>query len=497
MRQCLNSHADCSASADGGQAKLPTRVIDVGDDSQDPHLHETSEAELGTYAALSYCWGRTRTFTTTQATLQFRKDGFVLSDLPKTCRDAVVVARTTGLRYLWIDSLCIVQDSNEDWEKEAALMGDVYSNAVITLAALDSPDSDAGLFIADPTRQTFYLTSDLGDGSFGYVYTRKGFRKLMMGFLHADRSPPLGDDFGGILQTRGWTLQELTLAPRVLWFSAWELGWSCRTKTACECDPIPTSQLMKRSAARLTTLQQEGEPTIGLDMWRDFVKVFTGRKLTHETDRLPALTGRATAMSKHISDRYFAGLWEDRLRENLLWTASQPEVSAVTTQRAAVLDNYAPTWSWARVTGPIWFVSFTGSPVFQNWWHIRGVEFKPVTSNRFGPGQSTITMEAFVLPLNISDDGYFVCPVADEYVYFSDTTQSWFPDRAGPQELDYLAEAELLFLFAGLQRKFRETSQEQVTKFVGLVVKKATEDIYERVGLIDAAFNTDSCDGSW
>jgi hypothetical protein len=472
-------------------------VIDVGDDSQDPHLYETAEVESGTYAALSYCWGRTRTFTTTQATLQARKDGFFLSDLPKTCRDAVVIARAIGLRYIWIDSLCIIQDSNEDWEKEAALMGDVYSNAVITLAALDSPDSDTGLFISDATRQTFYLTSDVGDGNFGYVYARKGFRKLMMGFLHADRSPPLGDDFGGILQTRGWTLQELTLSPRVLWFSAWELGWSCRTRTACECDPIPTSQLMKRSAARLTTMQQEGEPTIGLEMWRDFVKVFTGRKLTHETDRLPALTGIATAMSKHISGRYFAGLWEHQLDENLLWTASQPDLYAATDQDTIMPDGYAPTWSWARAAGPIWFVNYTGSPVFQDLWHIRGVEFKPATSNRFGPGQGTITMEAFVLPLNISDDAYFVCPVVDEYVHLSDTAQSWFPDRAGPQELDHLAEAELLFLFAGVQRKFRETSQEQVTKFVGLVVKKATEDVYERVGLIDAAFNTDSCDGSW
>lgn len=496
LRDCLDSHAGCSTTADG-QTKLPTRVIAVGDDSQDPHLYETADVVSGTYAALSYCWGRARTFTTTQSTLQARKEGFVMSDLPKTCRDAVIIARAIGLQYLWIDSLCIIQDSKDDWEKEAALMGNIYSNAVVTIAALDSPDSDTGLFVSDATRQTFYLATDLGNGDFGYVYARKGFRRLMMGFLHADRSPPLGDNFGGILQTRGWTLQELTLSSRVLWFSAWELGWSCRTKTACECDPIPTSQLMKRSAARLTTLQQEGEPTIGLDMWRDFVKVFTGRKLTHETDRLPALTGIATAMSNHISGRYLAGLWEHQLDQNLLWTTSQPEVSADAEQRTAVLHNYAPTWSWACATGPIWFVNFSGHPVYQNLWRICGVEFKPATSNKYGPGQGTMLMEAFVLPLNISDDAYFVCQVADEYVYFSDTTQSWFPDRTGPRELGDLVEAELMFLFAGVQRKFRETSQEHVTRFVGLVVEKTNKDIYERVGLIDAAFNTDSCDGSW
>jgi hypothetical protein len=184
--------------------------------------------------------------------------------LLKTFRDVIIVARAIGISYMWIDSLRIVQDSKDDWEKEAALMDDVYSNAAVTIAVLDSPGSDIGLFVSDPTRQSFDLMCALGNGEVGYVYARKGLRGLKMGFVHADRSPP-DEDVGGILQTRGWTLQKLTLSPRVLWFSTWELGWSCRTEIACECDPIPTAQLMKRDASRLKTWPQEGEPPIRLE----------------------------------------------------------------------------------------------------------------------------------------------------------------------------------------------------------------------------------------
>jgi hypothetical protein len=495
LRHCLDSHVDCSASTDS-LAKLPTRVIVVGHDSENPYLYETEDGERGNYAALSYCWGQTRTFTTTQSTLQARKDGFVLSGLPKTCRDAIVVARAVGIPYVWIDSLCIVQDSKDDWMKEAALMGDIYSNAVVTIAALDSPDSDTGLFVSYPTRQTFYLTCALDHGQLGYVYARKGLRGLKMGFLHADRSPP-GEDFGGVLQTRGWTLQELTLSPRVLWFSAWELGWSCRAETACECNPIPTTQLMKRGASRLTTLPQKGEPPIGLGMWRDFVKVFTARKLTFQTDRLPALTGIATAMSKRISGRYFAGLWEDQLEKNLLWTTTRLEFIDVGEQQVAFLEADSPTWSWACIPGPIWFVNFTESLNYQTVWRIQNVDFQCSTSNKFGPGQGKISVESFVLPLTISDDGYFVCPVAEDYVYFSDTVNSWYPDRMDLHEQGGLAEADLSFVFAGIQWRLRETPQEHATSFVGLVVARTTEDVYHRAGLVEAAFSTYSCDGSW
>jgi hypothetical protein len=432
-------------------------------------------------------------------TLPARKGGFSLSDLPNTCRDAVVVARALGVRYIWIDSLCIVQDSKEDWEREAAAMCDVYSNAIVTLAGLDSPDSDTGLFVSDPTRQTYYLPCVLENGELGNVYARKHYVKLLMGFLHADRAPPAGDDFGGVLQTRGWTLQELTLSPRILWFSAWELGWSCRTETACECDPIPTAQLMERSAGRLTTFAQKHEPVNWLTMWRDFVQVFTRRKLSHATDRLPALIGIATAMSERIHGEYYAGLWEENLETDLLWVTNWFMLTAdeQVPQRLPVPVDYAPTWSWASVMGPIWFVSMIHKTGYRKVWNIRNIHYTASTTNRFGPGRGTMLLEAIVIPVCISEDAHFVCPVGDEYVYFSDLADSWFPDRIDPHDVEGLSELDLCFVFGGVLCKHMNTRQETFTKFAGLVLKKGQGGDYERVGLIETSFSTDVCDGSW
>lgn len=99
------------------------------------------------YAALSYCWGPQPTFLTlTERHLKLLKDGISASRLPKTFQDAIYVTTTFGLRFIWIDALCILQDSEADWLKEAAMMGEVYPKSIITLAATASEDSEEGLF---------------------------------------------------------------------------------------------------------------------------------------------------------------------------------------------------------------------------------------------------------------------------------------------------------------------------------------------------------------
>jgi len=154
--------------------KLPTRVIAVGDLSTDPYLYECTSGETGVWAALSYCWGpsTSRRFTTTTVSLAQMKKRFRIKDLPRTCRDAITAARWLHIPYVWIDSLCIVQDSQLDWEKESALMCDVYQNAVVTFAAKDSPTSDTSLFSPSPSRDFIRLGVDLPDGESGDVFAR-------------------------------------------------------------------------------------------------------------------------------------------------------------------------------------------------------------------------------------------------------------------------------------------------------------------------------------
>ncbi|PVH93011.1 hypothetical protein DM02DRAFT_542377, partial [Periconia macrospinosa] len=129
----------------------------------------------------------------------------------------------------------------------------------------------------------------------------------------------------GILETRGWTLQEIVLSPRILWFSSSELGWSCWSNTACECDPKQTSHFIDQSSEHLkissTPQPNQGCVTDWLATWRNIVHEFTKRDLTVLTDRLPAIAGLASAMQHQLNSDYLAGLWECDLARQLLWTS--------------------------------------------------------------------------------------------------------------------------------------------------------------------------------
>lgn len=174
--RCVSEHGNenCPPTTGG---PLPSRLIDVVDATTNPHLYESAAGERGTWAALSYCWGpesATR-FTTTSHSLASMKDGFTLDQLPKTCRDAVLAARGLHIQYIWIDALCIIQDSRSDWEKESARMCNIYENALVTFAAIDSLTSDSGLFRASSARKSRKLSIKLSNGEYGDVFVRQPY----------------------------------------------------------------------------------------------------------------------------------------------------------------------------------------------------------------------------------------------------------------------------------------------------------------------------------
>jgi hypothetical protein len=146
LQDCEGSH-ECSRYR-RRITKLPTRVLDLGEDPkpQDPiKLFETEGAE-GTYMTLSHCWGPAQFITTTEATIEQRIAGIPLADLPQTFKDVVSLTRNLKIRYLWIDSLCIKQLHKDDWESEAGKMGSVYSQSFLNIAATSSAESSGGCF---------------------------------------------------------------------------------------------------------------------------------------------------------------------------------------------------------------------------------------------------------------------------------------------------------------------------------------------------------------
>jgi hypothetical protein len=127
---------------------LPSRVIDVDPDSSstDVRLFE-SHGRRARYIALSHRWGGSRTLTTTTSSLKQRLSGIAWNDVPKTFQNAITITRLLHVRYLWIDSLCIIQDDIKDWEIESSNMASVYQNAYLTIAASSSTGSSSGCLL--------------------------------------------------------------------------------------------------------------------------------------------------------------------------------------------------------------------------------------------------------------------------------------------------------------------------------------------------------------
>jgi len=150
IEQCRNQHLECETVYSN---ELPTRVLDLSDchGPVNLRLYEPSPSEGAKYVALSYCWGKLGNLTTTMANIAGRKCGISWDLLPNSFRDAVTITRGLGMRYLWIDALCIIQDDKSDWEREAAKMGQVYENAFLTIAADGAEDPTRGILTSRST----------------------------------------------------------------------------------------------------------------------------------------------------------------------------------------------------------------------------------------------------------------------------------------------------------------------------------------------------------
>jgi hypothetical protein len=240
MKTCSEDHPGCTIPDPN---YVPFRVLDV---SFDLGLSRVKLVENPTrkvqYIALSHCWGKHVPSTTTRESLEKRKAGISISELPNTFQDAVAMSRKLGVRYLWIDSLCIIQDSPSDWATESSKMHKVYSNATLVLAATRSQDSTHGLF---HTRSP----SERVVKDFYTIPSTKGSEVVSLNVrLHEDSACHKNFHVANTklenfpLLTRTWCLQERILATRVLHFCDEELVWECHTSAKCECMGLDASR---------------------------------------------------------------------------------------------------------------------------------------------------------------------------------------------------------------------------------------------------------------
>lgn len=390
LANCARSHAKCAYKP----LSLPTRVIDVGSEDEEPRLHvPRSDEQPAEYTTLSHCWGGSRPIETNTKNVQERKNRIPLAQLPKTFKDAVIVTRSLGVRYLWIDSLCILQDSQEDWEREASRMSTVYSNCYLMIAADHSGSCHGGCFKDGPPRSPrLGSASTLGLGGrpcrvfFRITNERDAGHSEVCHRLHQ----PSPKHVRSPLNERGWTLQERVLAPRILHFGESEMAWECLEMLACECQSV-TTEFDRESRFKNEHAIEASSRSHSL--WPNLVEEFSRRRLTRDTDILEAVSGLASRLNGGASaTEYFAGMWRNKLVEALLWKPDYPYISVLIREKgtsetslspslstslptdSAYLatiprrhhERCAPSWSWASIVGPIWY-SETASTSFTTW----------------------------------------------------------------------------------------------------------------------------------
>ncbi|KAF2107179.1 hypothetical protein BDV96DRAFT_459774, partial [Lophiotrema nucula] len=252
---------------------------------------------------------------------------------PRTIQDAIKITHELGFDYLWVDSLCIIQDDAVEIAQEIALMPLIYSNAVVTIAASSARAVTDGflghdtIFDGPATR----LSTIEPDGTPGCVFA------------------VLIPDGGDPLHCRGWALQEALSSTRLLDYGTRQLRFSCsvvlyndegfrdgwtRSATYFGWDIHPVLDLFSRGTENR------------IQLWHNMVQKYTDRRLSIPADRSLGISSIASIISSKIpQDEYIAGHWKSNLPEDLLWSVREQ------VQRPKTFQG--PSWSWTGVNGPI------------------------------------------------------------------------------------------------------------------------------------------------
>jgi hypothetical protein len=350
LDDCRQNHPLCQAHHNH-QSTLPKRLIDIRVSGR-PRLCEASTISMvdTSYATLSHCWGNpdTQRFCVTRAqTLHERLESIPWKEIPETFRHAIDVTRALGLGFLWIDSLCIVQDDLQDWAQESAKMSRIYANAVVTIAASAAENAAQGFLCHRPYQDTAFGTNSA-------MRIRRD--------LHHSGGAITGSV---VLNTRGWVFQERLLSRRILHFEREEVIWECRTVRMCECgsERPPLSSQNASLGTAYTFLYDTKSVSETCDWWRNVVvEEYSALDLTKSSDKLPALSGLATLVREKTKGVYLAGLWLSDIASGLLWELwegvphqhrqySESDIHYVVPWNVESQDFNTPSWSWARTTG--------------------------------------------------------------------------------------------------------------------------------------------------
>ncbi|KAI0629943.1 heterokaryon incompatibility protein-domain-containing protein [Trametes polyzona] len=385
LEECVRKHEQCrGVSASVDLAPLPTRLLDCSDPER-PRLVVTSGLR-GVYVTLSYVWGEAQPHRTVISNLSTYIHGIDPLQLPQTIRDAIHVTHALGLQYLWTDSLCIIQDSQEDKNRELARMRHIYRYAYVTIiAGSASKVSEGFLQVRRPvtfschcrqqTSNTALDTTPLAGSNLTFPFlcpTAEGAPTREVGTVSLipldahEMCTVSGLDTGWLedpITTRAWCMQEWLLSPRSLNFASHTLQYKCQTTTLnvgdAYCDMsfdavsrLPPSVLFEQLEAESNQAVEHGTAEWERlhRSWWLVVEDYTPRSISFPSDKLVACAGVAEDFQRALGSDYLAGLWRDTILPDLLWFIYYP---GPIPRGQSPLAYRAPSWSWAARDGGV------------------------------------------------------------------------------------------------------------------------------------------------
>ncbi|OJT10402.1 hypothetical protein TRAPUB_13094 [Trametes pubescens] len=379
LDECVQGHEQCcTSSATSPGPRLPTRLLDCTDLAR-PRLIPTSGGR-GEYLALSYVWGGDQVHKTTKANISTYEDSIVPSLLPRTIRDAIYVTHTLGFRWLWVDSLCIVQDSDEDKRREISRMHHIYRYARLTIMAGSATDVRAG-FLQERPPPDINPHDQWAPVALPFICPLRPTAPTPFIGRPEDRSatrPQVGTVFVapvyseisardysfslGRMATRAWCMQEYLMSPRALIFTPATLLFRCLSPVQgvgnsvyrIWNDPqLPNSLFLSGLAAPGPAA--EPDPKTRKDVhtaWMAVVENYTRRAASDESDKLVACAAVAEQFHHVLGSEYLAGLWRsDLLLAQLLWAADKEQARSLGHRHTRPTAYRAPSWSWAAIDG--------------------------------------------------------------------------------------------------------------------------------------------------
>ncbi|KAI0659433.1 heterokaryon incompatibility protein-domain-containing protein [Cubamyces menziesii] len=415
MEDCAQQHEVCRGLGTMDSTdRLPTRLIDCSDPHRVRIIETKGKMDGARYVALSYVWGTgSQAHRTTIANLSTRtRDGIATETLPQTIRDAIYVTRTLGFRFLWLDSLCIIQDSLEDKHREVASMARIYRHAYLTIDAASAASVEEGFLQDRRSSQRrdaaffpFICPANPRDGA-GETEVRMGnlcftsIREVEEGpgsrvdhGCDSDDEEELKNETG----RRGWCMQEILLSTRSLVFGENTLSVKCQTHPSAHHVGLDWGLYDVRGLYDVIPVSPDSgkwKKTRIHERWREIVQDYTERLLSFPPDKLLACAAISEVFAPHLGPHYLAGLWRSTLLLDLLWhTFGHP---------LARPREYphAPSWSWASTNRRVTFltgVSVTLQPMAEAVNHSITLQDSIL---RFGPVQpgGYLVFRAALLP---------------------------------------------------------------------------------------------------